>query len=104
MGLGLIVGVAALGVGSALGLIIAYNVVEDSAGQPSWQGSLHFAVPWTHLVLVFLLVYAAALLTTLAPARAARVYPAEALCYSIVIASAAPSATLRRPRRRRPSR
>jgi len=39
-------------------------------------------VPWTHLAIVFCGVYAAALLTTLAPAaRASRVQPAQALRY-----------------------
>ena len=61
---------------------VARNVIQDSADQPSYQGGLHFATPWAHLTLVFALVYAAALLTILAPAaRAARVYPAEALRY-----------------------
>ena len=56
--------------------------MSDAADQPSWQGSLTFAVPWAHLAIVFVAVFAAALLTTLAPAaRAARVYPAEALRY-----------------------
>jgi putative ABC transport system permease protein len=76
------IALTAIVVGTILGLVIAHNVIQDSAAQPSWQGNLHFAVPWAHLAIVFLLVYAAALLTTLAPAsRAARVYPAEALRY-----------------------
>ena len=55
---------------------------QDAADQPSWQGALHFVVPWTHLAIVFCGVYAAALLTTLAPAaRASRVQPAQALRY-----------------------
>ena len=69
-------------VGSALGLTVARNVIADSADQPSYQGALHFSAPWGHLVIVFVVVFAAALLTTLAPAaRAARVRPAEALRY-----------------------
>jgi putative ABC transport system permease protein len=69
-------------VGSALGLIVARNVIADSADQPSYQGALHFSAPWGHLAIVFVVVFAAALLTTLAPAaRAARVRPAEALRY-----------------------
>jgi putative ABC transport system permease protein len=76
------IALTAIVVGSALGLVIAYNVIQDSADQPSWQGALRFAVPWLHLAIVFLAVYAAALLTTFAPAaRASRVYPAEALRY-----------------------
>ena len=67
---------------AALGLVVAYNVVSDAAEQPSWQGSLQFTVPWLHMAIVFVAVFAAALATTLAPAaRAARVYPAEALRY-----------------------
>ena len=39
-------------------------------------------VPWADLVLIFVAVYAVALLATLAPAiRASRVAPAEALRY-----------------------
>jgi putative ABC transport system permease protein len=69
-------------VGSALGLTVARNVIADSADQPSYQGALHFSAPWAHLAIVFVVVFAAALLTTLAPAaRAARVRPAEALRY-----------------------
>ena len=76
------IALTAIVVGTALGLIIAYNVIQDAADQPSWQGALRFIVPWTHLAIVFCGVYAAALLTTLAPAaRASRVHPAEALRY-----------------------
>ena len=72
------IALTAIVVGTALGLIIAYNVIQDAADQPSWQGALHFVVPWTHLAIVFCGVYAAALLTTLAPAaRASRVQPAR---------------------------
>lgn len=76
------VALTAIVVGTALGLIVAYNVVADAADQPSWQGSLQFTVPWAHLAIVFVSVFAAALLTAAVPAaRAARVYPAEALRY-----------------------
>jgi putative ABC transport system permease protein len=76
------IALTAIVVGSALGLIVAYNVVADAAEQPSWQGALRFAVPWAHMAIVFVAVFAAALLTSWAPAaRAARVYPAEALRY-----------------------
>jgi putative ABC transport system permease protein len=76
------IALTAIGVGSALGLMTAFNVIQDSASQPSWQGALRFVVPWVHLAIVFIAVYVAALLTTFAPAsRAARVEPAEALRY-----------------------
>ena len=49
------------------------------------HGTAHlvgFAVPWVHRAIVFVTVFAAALLTSWAPAaRAARVCPAEALRY-----------------------
>ena len=54
------IALTAIAVGSVLGLIVAYNVIQDSADQPSYQGALHFAAPWAHLALVFVLVYAAA--------------------------------------------
>jgi ABC-type lipoprotein release transport system permease subunit len=69
----------AIVVGTALGLIIARNVVADAAESPSWA-NLHLTVPWAALVVIFVAVYAAGLLTTWAPARrAARVYSAAAL-------------------------
>ncbi|MGZ8693882.1 MAG: ABC transporter permease [Gaiellaceae bacterium] len=75
------VALTAIVVGTALGLVISYNVVADTAKQPSWD-MLSFAVPWTSLAVIFVIVYLVALLTTLAPAlRASRVYPAEALRY-----------------------
>jgi putative ABC transport system permease protein len=68
-------------VGTALGLLIALNVVRDSASQPSWEG-LSFVVPWIELAVVFGVVLTVALGTSLAPAvRASRVLPAEALRY-----------------------
>jgi putative ABC transport system permease protein len=76
------IAVTSIVVGSALGLIVARNVIADSADQPSYQGALHFSAPWGHLTLVFVAVLAAALLTTYAPAaRASRIHPAEALRY-----------------------
>ncbi len=75
------IALTAILVGTALGLVISYNVVADSASQPGWE-SLTFTVPWLSLGIIFLLVYATALGTTLWPAvRASRVYPAEALRY-----------------------
>jgi ABC-type lipoprotein release transport system permease subunit len=43
---------------------------------------LEYRVPWAELLLVIVVGYAAALLTTFLPARqASKVYPAEALRY-----------------------
>jgi putative ABC transport system permease protein len=68
-------------VGTALGLLLGWNIIQDSKNSPSWA-DLHMVVPWSDLVLIFLAVYAVALLATLAPAiRASRVAPAEALRY-----------------------
>jgi putative ABC transport system permease protein len=75
------VALTAIAVGTVLGLILGYNIIADSAQQPSWQ-NLTLTVPWVSLGFIFFVVYAVALLTTLAPAvRASRVYPAEALRY-----------------------
>jgi putative ABC transport system permease protein len=71
----------AIAAGTALGLIVSFNVITDAALLPSWD-NLQFVVPWATLALIFFVVYVAALVTTWAPARrAARVYPAEALRY-----------------------
>jgi putative ABC transport system permease protein len=68
-------------VGTALGLLLGWNIVEDQKRTPSWPG-LEMVVPWADLVLIFVAVYAVALLATLAPAiRASRISPAEALRY-----------------------
>jgi putative ABC transport system permease protein len=68
-------------VGTGLGLLLAWNIVHDQRQQPSWE-NLTLVIPWTNLVIIFLLVYLVALGATLAPAlRASRVRPAEALRY-----------------------
>ncbi|HEX5468724.1 MAG TPA: FtsX-like permease family protein [Gaiellaceae bacterium] len=68
-------------VGGALGVVVAHGVISDSRRTPSWAG-MDFVVPWGTFAVVFLVVYAVALTTTLLPAlRASRVYPAEALRY-----------------------
>ena len=75
------VALTAIVVGTALGLVIARNVISDSAEQESWS-TMTLDVPWLSLAGIFVVVYVVALLTTLAPAiRASRVYPAEALRY-----------------------
>ena len=68
-------------VGTILGLVLADNIVRDTAQQPSWE-NLTLTVPWLTFAVIFLLVYVVALAATLAPAvRASRIRPAEALRY-----------------------
>jgi putative ABC transport system permease protein len=75
------VALTAIVVGTALGLLLAWNIVDDQRRQPSWAG-LEMYVPWLNLFVIFFVVYAVALLATLAPAvRASRIRPAEALRY-----------------------
>jgi putative ABC transport system permease protein len=75
------VALTSIGVGTALGLVVAHNVISESQSQPSWE-NLSFDVPWANLGIIFLAVYVVALATTWLPAlRASRVYPAEALRY-----------------------
>jgi putative ABC transport system permease protein len=75
------VALTAIVVGTGLGLIVAHNVIGDSRRTASWE-NMSFDVPWVTLGVIFLVVYAVAMATTLAPARrAARVFPAEALRY-----------------------
>jgi putative ABC transport system permease protein len=67
--------------GTALGLLLAWNIIDDTRHQPSWE-NLTLVVPWLNLFVIFLLVYAVAMVATIAPARrAAKVSPAEALRY-----------------------
>jgi putative ABC transport system permease protein len=75
------VALVAIGVGTVLGLIMAFDVIQDAARSPN-SDTVTFAVPWVNLLVVFGVVYLAALISTSVPARkAARVYPAEALRY-----------------------
>jgi putative ABC transport system permease protein len=68
-------------VGTILGLILAWNIIDDQRQQPSWE-TLELYIPWTNLLLVFSVVYAVAILATILPARrASRIRPAEALRY-----------------------
>lgn len=71
----------AIVVGTALGLLLAWNIVRDQQAQPSWE-NLTLVVPWVNLIIIFVVVYAVALAATLAPAlRASKIQPAEALRY-----------------------
>jgi putative ABC transport system permease protein len=76
-----LVALTSIVIGTGLGLLLAWEIVRDSASQPSWEG-LELVVPWTNLAVIFAVVYAVALAATLAPAmRASRIKPAEALRY-----------------------
>jgi putative ABC transport system permease protein len=68
-----------IGVGVALALGFSGTLIDNiSQNIPG----LEYQVPWTELLLVIVVGYAASLLTTFLPARkASRVYPAEALRY-----------------------
>jgi putative ABC transport system permease protein len=75
------VALTAIVVGTILGLILSWNIVDDQRQQPSWE-NIELVVPWLNLALIFLVVYAVALAATLLPAmRASRIAPAEALRY-----------------------
>ena len=75
------VALTAIVVGTALGLLLAWNIVDDQRQQPSWE-NITLQVPWLNLAIVFAVVYLVALAATLAPAvRASRIRPAEALRY-----------------------
>ena len=75
------IAVAGIVVGTILGLILSYNIIDDSQRQASWE-NLRFAVPWLNLAIIYAIVIGAALLTAFLPARqASRVYPAQALRY-----------------------
>ena len=68
-----------IGVGVALGLGFSGTLIDNiSQNIPG----LEYRVPWSELLLVIFVGYAASLLTTYLPARqASKVYPAEALRY-----------------------
>jgi putative ABC transport system permease protein len=75
------VALTAIVIGTILGLILAWNIIDDQRQQPSWE-NLELIVPWTNLLLIFVVVYSVALVATVLPARrASRIRPAEALRY-----------------------
>ena len=75
------ISLVAIVVGTTLGLILAFNVI-NSTSESQGTTNVELVVPWGTLGIVFFIVYAASLITTLLPAlRASRVEPAEALRY-----------------------
>jgi putative ABC transport system permease protein len=75
------VALTAILLGTALGFVVAYNVLADVTDSPMYE-RVHMTIPWVNLTIVFVVVYAVALATTYLPARrASRIYPAEALRY-----------------------
>jgi putative ABC transport system permease protein len=75
------VAIAGLTIGTLLGLILSFNIIDDSKRQASWE-NLQYAVPWLNLAIIYAVVLAAAMVTAFLPARqASRVYPAQALRY-----------------------
>lgn len=76
-----LVALLGIGLGSILGLILAYNIIQNIATEGNLE-NIQFAVPWLNLTVIFLIAYGASLLTTFLPARqASRLYPAQALRY-----------------------
>jgi predicted lysophospholipase L1 biosynthesis ABC-type transport system permease subunit len=55
------VALTAIVVGTALGLLLGWNIIQDQRETPSWE-NVAYVVPWGDLALVFTLVYAVALL------------------------------------------
>ena len=67
--------------GTVLGLLVALNVVVDSASQPGWE-NLQLRPPWAALTVILVVVVVSSMLTTWLPSlRASRTYPAAALRY-----------------------
>jgi ABC-type antimicrobial peptide transport system permease subunit len=76
-----LVALTAIIVETGLGVLLAGEIVADQRSHASWS-DLELVVPWTNLAVIFLVVYAVALVATLVPAlRASRILPAEALRY-----------------------
>jgi putative ABC transport system permease protein len=75
------ISLVAIFVGTTLALILSFNVINQTS-ESQGTTNVELVVPWGTLGLVFFIVYAASLVTTLLPAlRASRVEPAEALRY-----------------------
>jgi putative ABC transport system permease protein len=75
------IALTAIVIGTILGLILAWDIIDDQRQQPSWA-NLELVVPWANLFVIFAVVYLVALAATFVPAlRASRVRPAEALRY-----------------------
>ena len=75
--------VAVLGIiiGTALGLVLSYNVVLDIRDEQGLD-TIQYAIPWIQMIIILGLTYIFSLLATYIPARqASKVYPAEALRY-----------------------
>jgi putative ABC transport system permease protein len=77
----LLITVTGVVTGSVLGMWVAFNVVQDSAGRPGYE-NLVLSPPWASLAVILAVVVGCSLLTTWLPSvRASRVYPATALRY-----------------------
>ena len=75
------IALTAIVIGTILGLILAWDIIDDQRQQPSWA-NLELVVLWANLFVIFAVVYLVALAATFVPAfRASRVRPAEALRY-----------------------
>lgn len=68
-------------VGAGLGLLVAWNVVADSARRPGMD-NLSLQPPWVPLTVILIVVVLSAVATTWLPSlQASRTYPATALRY-----------------------
>jgi putative ABC transport system permease protein len=67
-----------IGIGTALGLLIVYNLTIGPAAVSS--GVSTFSVPWTNVLLILVVAYGLAMAAVAEPSlRAARLPPAEAV-------------------------